>query len=249
MANALGTLFKGIADAIRDKTGFEGTMKPNDFPTKISEITTGSSVEILEDMAIDLDFTNGNQRIEAPDGMAVKSANIVKPSTLTPANIAKGVDIAGVIGTLVMGGGVIEGVKVNKGEFNTTTSTVTIEHNLGCVPDVMILFSKFAPKNLRLFMTISFSTAFIAACPSAKSITVFLNNSGAINPMEIADGHDAALSDFLAGYGFMRNVTTTHFTVGGSSSGALDTASTQSLVDGNFTDCGRYRWIAISGIV
>ena len=41
MANALKTLFTDIASAIREKTGEEGTMKPIDFPTKISEITGG----------------------------------------------------------------------------------------------------------------------------------------------------------------------------------------------------------------
>lgn len=40
--NVLGTLFGDIADAIRAKTGDTATMKPNEFPTKISEIEVGS---------------------------------------------------------------------------------------------------------------------------------------------------------------------------------------------------------------
>lgn len=39
--NVLGDLFQDIASAIRDKTGGTETMKPLDFPTKISEITVG----------------------------------------------------------------------------------------------------------------------------------------------------------------------------------------------------------------
>lgn len=39
--NVLGALFGDIADAIRAKTGDTATMKPNEFPTKISEITAG----------------------------------------------------------------------------------------------------------------------------------------------------------------------------------------------------------------
>lgn len=41
MADVLGELFGDIADAIRSKTGEAGTMKPADFPNKISSITAG----------------------------------------------------------------------------------------------------------------------------------------------------------------------------------------------------------------
>jgi hypothetical protein len=41
MANALGTLFGDIANAIRSKTGDTATMKPIDFPTKILGIEVG----------------------------------------------------------------------------------------------------------------------------------------------------------------------------------------------------------------
>ncbi|MBQ8498093.1 MAG: hypothetical protein IJ489_11660, partial [Clostridia bacterium] len=42
MANALSELFQNTADAIREKTGETGTMKPAEFPDKIKNITTGS---------------------------------------------------------------------------------------------------------------------------------------------------------------------------------------------------------------
>ena len=41
MANALGTLFGDIAAAIREKTGDTATMKPAEFPSKISGIEVG----------------------------------------------------------------------------------------------------------------------------------------------------------------------------------------------------------------
>lgn len=41
MSNALGTLFGDIAAAIREKNGETGTMKPAEFPDKISAIETG----------------------------------------------------------------------------------------------------------------------------------------------------------------------------------------------------------------
>ena len=44
MANALGTLFKDIANAIRGKTGNTATMKPADFPSAIAGIVTGGAM-------------------------------------------------------------------------------------------------------------------------------------------------------------------------------------------------------------
>lgn len=43
MANALKTLFQDIADAIKEKTGETATMKPAEFPSKISAIPAGGS--------------------------------------------------------------------------------------------------------------------------------------------------------------------------------------------------------------
>lgn len=64
-----------------------------------------SAGEAVEGIEIALDFSNGDQPITAPEGTLVKSAVIKKPETLLPENIAKDVDIAGVVGTLESGGG------------------------------------------------------------------------------------------------------------------------------------------------
>lgn len=61
--------------------------------------------EIVENLPIVLDFSDGDQEIVAPDGVLVKSAIIQKPETLNPENIAEGVNIAGIVGTLAAGGG------------------------------------------------------------------------------------------------------------------------------------------------
>ena len=42
MANALGTLFSDIANAIRNKTGTTDKMSPKDFPIQINSIVAGS---------------------------------------------------------------------------------------------------------------------------------------------------------------------------------------------------------------
>ena len=61
---------------------------------------TGSVIipETLENVPVTLDFSGGDQTITAPDGAVVKSAIIQKPETLIPENIAKDVEIAGVVG-------------------------------------------------------------------------------------------------------------------------------------------------------
>ena len=63
----------------------------------------GLDIELLEDLPIVVDFSEGNQNIAAPEGTAVKTAVIQKPETLIPENIAEGVNIAGIVGTLVPG--------------------------------------------------------------------------------------------------------------------------------------------------
>lgn len=97
--NVLETLFGEIAKAIRSKTGDTATMKPNEFPAKISEI---ESSNVMDNVEISLDFTNGNQTERLPDGYSANSVTIFKPENLTPENIAEGVEIAGIVGTYVI---------------------------------------------------------------------------------------------------------------------------------------------------
>ena len=103
MANVLGELFQKIADAIREQTGETGTMKPADFPGAILGIEAGSDITLIDNIDITPDFSLGNQFIVAQEGYAVKGATILKPETLIPENIAEGVEIAGVVGTMAGG--------------------------------------------------------------------------------------------------------------------------------------------------
>lgn len=112
MANVLGELFQKIADAIREQTGETGTMKPADFPGAILGIEAGSDITLIDNIDITPDFSLGNQFIVAQEGYAVKGATILKPETLIPENVAKGVEIAGVVGTMAGGGGSSADVRV-----------------------------------------------------------------------------------------------------------------------------------------
>lgn len=57
--------------------------------------------ELLAGVEITPDFSTGDQQISVPDGSLVKEATILKPDTLLPENIVKGVEIAGVVGDYV----------------------------------------------------------------------------------------------------------------------------------------------------
>ena len=55
--------------------------------------------EALEDVEIVPDFSAGDIQITAPEGYIVKSGVLKKPETLVPENIAKDVNVCGIVGT------------------------------------------------------------------------------------------------------------------------------------------------------
>ena len=217
------TLFQDIADAIKDKTGSTDTMKPAEFPKKISEISAGTNAEILENIPIALDFSGGNQTITAPDGTLVKTAIIQKPDTLTPANIAQGVDIAGIIGTLAGGGGG-KNITFKTGQVNAsnTASKLTVEHGLGIVPDIILLFAieKSTYASMNLMWSITFSKAFIDACGGTSPGQTALRTNGqyTLSFSQSSEGFESQTEPYSGVYA----VTDTSFKIGGTY-GALET--------------------------
>lgn len=82
--------------------------------------------------AVALDWSAGDQLITpATDGKPFSPVTLEKPATLLPENIAKGIDIAGIIGTFAGGGGEI---KISSGTFAGSANIVTVTHGLGVVP-------------------------------------------------------------------------------------------------------------------
>lgn len=69
----------------------------------IEEETT----DIHENYPVTLDFSSGNQVVDAGEGAVIKSAVIQKPDTLVPGNIARGINIAGIVGTNAGGAGAV----------------------------------------------------------------------------------------------------------------------------------------------
>lgn len=60
---------------------------------------------LITDAELELDFSGGDMPISAPDGYAFTGGTIKKPETLIPENIAKDVEVAGIVGTHEGGGG------------------------------------------------------------------------------------------------------------------------------------------------
>lgn len=98
--------------------------------------------EAVEDMPIGLNFRNvDSQKIIAPAGIVAKSAIIQKPVNLRPEYIAEGVNIAGIIGTLIGGGGDIVSYTVMTADVDTTDGHIhTLYHDLGRTPDIAFIY-------------------------------------------------------------------------------------------------------------
>lgn len=89
---------------------------------------------------IDPDFTNGDMEVTPAEGTHFSKVTVEKPDNLLPENIAEGIDIAGIIGTLVAGGGgEFKYFRTNL-NFSSWTLGQRVELNIGFAPDVLIIY-------------------------------------------------------------------------------------------------------------
>ena len=87
---------------LKDETGTDVTYKG---VTDVRLHTTdGGVVNFTEgektNATVDLDFSNGDMNVTSPTGSVYSKISIPKPITLTPENIATGVNVCGIVGTL-----------------------------------------------------------------------------------------------------------------------------------------------------
>lgn len=187
--------------------------------------------EVVENLPIALDFSGGNQEIVAPDGMVAKSAVIQQPATLIPENIAEGVDIAGIIGTLAGGGGGV----CKRGTFTATGYEQTINHNLGCVPDFVVIMKTSSPvgKSSEVYMAYGVSTKLANLLGiTADKLGYWYYNS--YNTYKATSSTPDEAIDYNNTVYPIRNATETSIVFGAGSS---------PLVSG-----GSYTWLAIGGL-
>lgn len=93
-----------------------------------------------EEKTISLDFSNGDMSVEPNEGKLISKINVPTPETLIPENIAEGINIAGIIGTLAASSG--GGARVTHGTVTGNGGRVTVNHGLGQVPKLIIVGGK-----------------------------------------------------------------------------------------------------------
>lgn len=124
----------GIADAIIEKTGGTEQVAVPDMRPQILGLYGKNDVEAV---TVEPDFSAGDY-VVAPsaEGKVLGQVIVAKPGNLLPGNIAEGVDIAGIVGKLATDG---NNAKVAFGTFKGTNAVLTINHNLGVVPDFVYI--------------------------------------------------------------------------------------------------------------
>lgn len=92
------------------------------------------NTNVIDNVEIAVDFSNGNITESLPEGYSAKSVTIFKPDTLIPENIAEGVTIAGIVGTHKGGGGAISEPYVSYGYDDSGAITTAKLNNFTEIP-------------------------------------------------------------------------------------------------------------------
>lgn len=129
---------ESLSVVVKDRTGadveYSGVagirVRTTDGDTK--DFLDSSAFPSLVETTIQLDFSDGNMIVVPGVDELFSKVTVVKPATLIPENVAKGVDIAGIVGTL-------RGAAIKTGTFKGTGDYQTIKHGLGVVPDFIYI--------------------------------------------------------------------------------------------------------------
>lgn len=230
-----------IADAIRGKTSDPATMKPTEFSEKISGIETGREAEAVNVVS---DLADGDQVVSpSADDKVLSQVTIQKPETLVPGNIAEGVSIAGVVGALAAGG---VNVKCAFGTFTGTGNMLTVEHNLGVVPDVLFVYKIVKTASTTLLAIdsafgVSSALATMFSLPWTQAATYSKKNGNYYetylnNCTSVTGSIDSTGASY--GPGMFSNVNETSFKIGISLN--INQWKCESGVE--------YKWLAIGGL-
>lgn len=150
----------------------------------------GSLAAETEEATVELDFSNGDMAVTPTGEKAFSKVNIPVPGTLIPENIAEGVDIAGIVGTLVAGGG--SEVKIEIGKFGPNLSTAKgykLYHSLGVVPDILILIQDTGYTSTAYNTQMYFGTS-----------RAFFNRYGGISCVGVATRNDRSSALYMSKY-------------------------------------------------
>ena len=169
-----------------------------------------SKGEAIENVRIVPDFSGGDMTVEAAEGTLMKSAVVVKPEGLVPENIAEGVDIAGVVGTLSGGGGGTVIAKTGSYTATSATGVQTVNHGLGVVPDLIRIYAEEYSTSGSFAVIIGKSAALQALTGTSGQDILNYNTSG----FSLATA--GAIDEPSGGLGQIYGATENVFKLGGS---------------------------------
>ena len=223
---------------IKDRSGKSNVYKGVEtvtFDTDVEGIQqTFSKGNILEGAEFELDFSEGDQKANVPEGFLVKEATIKKPEALIPENIAEGIDIAGIIGTFAGGAEPL----IAFGTFQTSAGRTMVEHNLGVVPDVFIACAQSSSGTLSNLTT-------SVSCPCLIGLSKAMKNKMGVTYSQYAvkPGGSTKISLECNTYGIEE----------GGSSRIFYSKATEKYVYAGSTDYSKlidikYIWFAIGGL-
>lgn len=109
---------------------------------------------------VELDFSGGDMIVTPENGQTFSSILIPKPPNLIPENVPKDMDMAGIIGAMKVGGECVYATGTFTG---MTDSEIVVEHNLGVIPDIVVILTKnktTSPTQICLQQFMGVSSAF-----------------------------------------------------------------------------------------
>lgn len=90
-----------------------------------------------EELTVPADFSAGDMVLEPLEGKMLSKAIVQKPETLIPENIAAGINVGGIVGSLTAEANSI----YNYTFFSGTDGSKTVTHGLGVMPDLILVFA------------------------------------------------------------------------------------------------------------
>lgn len=181
----------------------------------------------------ELDFSSGDMAVPIDEGDLVTELTLIKPENLKPENIAKDVVIAGLRGTHEGGGGAGSALNIlaaSGSYIADNEGVVSVEHNLGLCPDIVLVYSKKYATGYFLSL--------IGYCDELADQSKLIAQEGRIyaTPDIITSiSENGILGEDLYGHGLISLAGPNTFQIGGS--------VLKHIVG------GEYSWTAIGGLV
>lgn len=196
---------------------------------------------------IDLDFSAGAMEVVPLDGKVFSKVSIPVPEGLAPENIAEGITVAGIIGTLASGGNNIVYDSGSISGITQATSDVVVNHNLGVVPDIVIISTSYAGGTTSSYIknycgvSSTFANAIGKIFGSFATTVSSSITSGGSNYFRVSFYNTVADSSFIdttaiAFVSFVNNANENSFTLKNGGGSVW------------FTQSATYTWIAIGGL-